>query len=530
MEPLAKESKGHCPTICNCGLADYRDLLDLQHRLRDERQRGEIPDTVLIIEHKPVITLGARQSANKLLVSRDELAQKQIDVVEIRRGGGATAHNPGQLVFYPILNLQDLKLGINEYIRELEAIGIELLEQLGVKSQRRKGFPGLWVVRQDSPQVGEKKIASIGVRVSKSVTCHGMAINIQNDLSIFDYIIPCGLENVRMTSVFNETGKKCSMQEAKDHLSRLLVRHFGPEIRKCERRLPAWLNRPLPAGGTYNHTDSILSSLGLETICGSANCPNRGECWSRGTATVLILGNVCTRNCKFCSVAKGRPAPPDPTEPQRVAEMAKQMGLKYLVITSVDRDDLPDGGAGQFRDCIQEVRRQCPDVKFEILTPDFRDCQNEAIDILATEILSHRDISHRGHREHRDFVFAHNVETVPSLYSKARQGGNYQRSLKLLKLAKKSFAGVPIKSSIMLGLGESDDEVEQVLKDLRDVGCDRLTIGQYLKPSKESLEVVEYIRPAKFDWWRQKAVQLGFSWVMSSPFARSSYFAEQQNA
>ena len=492
--------------IIDAGVARFADILEQQHRLRDERQRGEIPDTVLIVEHKPVITLGARQSANKLLVSRDELAQKQIDVVEIRRGGGATAHNPGQLVFYPILNLQELRLGINEYIRELEAIGIELLEQLGVKSQRRKGFPGLWV--------NDKKIASIGVRVSKAVTCHGMAINMQNDLSIFDYIVPCGLENVRMTSVFNETGKKCSMQEAKDRLSRLLVRHFGPEIRKYERRLPAWLNRPLPAGGTYNHTDRILSSLGLETICGSANCPNRGECWSRGTATVLILGNICTRNCKFCSVAKGRPAPPDPTEPQRVAEMAKQMGLKYLVITSVDRDDLPDGGAGQFRDCINKTRQLCPDMKFEILTPDFQNCRQEAVKILADAL---------------PFVFAHNVETVPSLYPVARSGGDYRRSLDLLKIAKENYGNIQTKSSIMLGLGEADDEVEQVLKDLRDVGCDRLTIGQYLKPSKDSLDVVEYVPPAKFDWWRQKAVQLGFGWVMSSPFARSSYFAEQQN-
>jgi len=205
--------------IIDCGLANYREVLQLQHQLREKRRRGEIPDTVLIIEHSPVITLGARQSANKLLTGRKDLAQRHIDVVDIRRGGGTTAHNPGQLVFYPILNLQELNLGISEYIRELESIGAELLEHLDVHAERRKGFPGLWV--------GTKKIASIGVRVSKFITYHGMAINIQNDLSIFDFITPCGLDNVEMTSVLQETGKRCSISQVKEGLSQLLIRHFS---------------------------------------------------------------------------------------------------------------------------------------------------------------------------------------------------------------------------------------------------------------------------------------------------------------
>jgi lipoic acid synthetase len=526
------------PRIRDCGLEDFRKVLELQHRLVEQRRSGQIGDTVLIVEHQPVITFGARQLANKLLISKESLEAKGIDVVEIRRGGGTTAHNPGQLVFYPILNLQDLHLGINEYIRQLEAIGIELLEQFGVKAQRKKGFPGLWVEN--------RKIASIGVRVSRQITYHGMAINIQNDLSIFDYIVPCGLENVKMTSVLNETGKEHSMQAVKTHLKKLLLKHFEKtedRRQKTEsRRLPDWLRRRMPAGGEYNKTSDILNSLGLETICMNANCPNRGECWARGTATVLILGNICTRNCGFCSVPKGRPLPPDPDEPRRLAEMAKQLDLKYLVITSVDRDDLPDGGAGHFRDCIREVRRQCPDIRFEILTPDFRNCQEEAIEILATEILSHRVFlatedtegtevkNKKSNRGHREFVFAHNVETVPSLYPKARSGGDYQRSLNLLKLAKETFGNTPTKSSIMLGLGETDAEVEQVLKDLRSIGCERITIGQYLKPSRGSLEVAEYITPEKFNWWKQKAIELGFSWVISAPFARSSYLAEMDPA
>jgi lipoyl synthase len=498
---IAEKTKNSSLHIVDCSLADYRDVLQQQHQLCKERQQSKIPDTILITEHPPVITLGARQSANKLCTDIASLKKQGIDVVDVRRGGGATAHNPGQLVFYPILNLRELGLGISEYIRKLEAIGIELLEQLNVKTQRRKGFPGLWV--------NDRKIASIGVRVSKSVTYHGMAINIQNDLSIFDHIIPCGLENVKMTSAVNETGIRYSMDEVKNRLSQILKKHLS------RRRLPEWLKRPLPASAKYNFTETVLNSLGIKTICHNANCPNRGQCWSRGTVTVLILGSICTRNCKFCAVTCGRPDPPDPTEPARIAEMAEQMDTKYLVITSVDRDDLPDGGAGHFRDCINQVRNRCPNVKFEILTPDFRNCQAQAIEILADAL---------------PFVFAHNIETVPSLYRKVRAGGDYQCSLNLLKSARQTYKNTSTKSSIMLGLGETDAEVEQVLKNLRNVGCDRITIGQYLKPSKDSLEVVEYIPPAKFDWWKQKAVSLGFSWVMSSPFTRSSYFAERQNS
>ena len=508
---MAEKTKEHPLRIYDCGLADYRQVLQQQHELQEKRRRGEIPDTILITEHPPVITLGARQSANKLQVSRDSLKQQHIDVVDIRRGGGTTAHNPGQLVVYPILHLQELDLGISEYIRKLETIGAELLEKSGVRSQRRKDLRGLWI--------DNRKIASIGVRVSKFVTYHGMAINIQNDLSIFDYITPCGLDGVEMTSVLKETGKHHSMTQVKKQLSQLLIKHFSTSnetqiTSRKPRKLPPWLRRPLPASESYNHTNNILKSLGLQTICNNANCPNRGECWERGTATVLILGNICTRSCRFCSVATGKPEPPDPAEPLRLAEMAEQMGLKYLVITSVDRDDLPDGGAGHFRDCINKVRQRCPDMKFEILTPDFRNCQARAIEVL---------------RDALPFVFAHNIETVPSLYPIARAGGDYQRSLNLLKMAKESCDGIQTKSSIMLGLGETDAEVEQVLKDLRDVSCDRITIGQYLKPSKDSLDVAEYVRPAKFDSWKQRASELGFSWAMSSPFARSSYFAEQGN-
>ncbi len=278
------------------------------------------------------------------------------------------------------------------------------------------------------------------------------------------------------------------------------------------RRLPEWLKRRLGAGQTFTHTHHTLDTLGLETICTNANCPNRGECWSRGTATVLILGNICTRNCKFCSVGHGKPLPPDPTEPDRVATMSKEMKLKYLVITSVDRDDLDDGGAGHFRDVIQTSRDAVEGLEFELLVPDFRDCQDKALEILADAL---------------PFVFGHNVETVPALYKTARPGGVYERSLALLEKAKQKWPDIQTKSSLMLGLGETDEQLLDVLKDLRAIGCDRLALGQYLKPSKESLDVVEYITPEKFDWWDKQARALGFTWVQSSPFTRSSYHAEE---
>ncbi len=230
----SKSTIGNALRIVDCGLADYRQVLNQQHQLHEERRQDIIPDTILIVEHPPVITLGARQSANKLLTSKEGLLQKGIEVVPVRRGGGTTAHNPGQLVFYPILKLRELGFSINEYIRKLETIGTELLEQLGVRSERLKGLPGLWIMDGKRATSDErratKKIASIGIRVSKGVTYHGMAININNDLSIFDLFVPCGLDGVQMTSVLKETSKKKSMDDVKKKLTVLLINHFSGSI------------------------------------------------------------------------------------------------------------------------------------------------------------------------------------------------------------------------------------------------------------------------------------------------------------
>jgi lipoyl(octanoyl) transferase len=207
-------------TVIDCRVAEFDEVLLQQNTLHEQRQAGKIPDTVLIVEHTPVITLGARQSANRLLTDPDELARQGIHCVQIRRGGGTTAHNPGQLVFYPILDLHARGLGIGEYIRTLEDIGIELLSQLNVDTERKKGFPGLWV--------GPRKIASIGVRVSRQISYHGMAVNIQNDLQIFAHFVPCGLDGVEMTSVLKETGQESSMSQVKQALTELLRKYFTP--------------------------------------------------------------------------------------------------------------------------------------------------------------------------------------------------------------------------------------------------------------------------------------------------------------
>ncbi len=216
--PMAQQTDNRDLTIRDLGCTEYREVLDLQRQLNEQRRAGEIGDTVLVVEHPPVITLGARQSANKLLIGAETLAQRGIELVQIRRGGGATLHNPGQLVFYPILNLQQLGLGVSEYIRTLEAIGIDLLAELGLTGQRRQGYPGLWIE--------ERKIASVGVRVSRQVTRHGMAINIANDLSLFSLMVPCGLTGVQMTSVEKETGRDTDMEAIKIQLAVLLRRDF----------------------------------------------------------------------------------------------------------------------------------------------------------------------------------------------------------------------------------------------------------------------------------------------------------------
>lgn len=282
-------------------------------------------------------------------------------------------------------------------------------------------------------------------------------------------------------------------------------------------RLPPWFRIRLPAEG-YGATASAVHQRQLHTVCEEARCPNRSECWGRGTATFMILGETCTRACAFCAVATGQPLPADPDEPRRVAEAARSLGLDFIVLTSVNRDDLADGGAAQFAATLRALRAALPEAGLEILTPDFRQCEAAAVATIDAALPLRADGTTR-------LVWGHNVETVPSLYREARRGARYQRSLDLLRQVA-ALPGVEAKSAVMLGLGERDDEVRAVLRDLRDHGVTRLAIGQYLRPTPRHLPVLEYLAPERFDRWRDEALTLGFSWVRSGPLVRSSYHAE----
>ena len=280
---------------------------------------------------------------------------------------------------------------------------------------------------------------------------------------------------------------------------------------KIRPKKPHWLKRRLPLGPEYEQTRRRIRDGKLHTVCQEANCPNIFECFSQHTATFLILGGRCTRHCTFCAVAKGPSGPPDPDEPRRVAQAAAKMELNYVVVTSVTRDDLEDGGAGQFAETIQALRQKIGDVRIEVLIPDF---QGNAAALQAV-LDANPDILN------------HNIETVPRLYPKVRPQADYRQSLTLLQRASTAAPHIPTKSGLMLGLGETDDEIRQVLSDLRDHGCRILTVGQYLQPSIDHHPVLEYVTPEAFDSWRDYALEIGFGEVSAGPFVRSSYHAKQ---
>lgn len=280
-------------------------------------------------------------------------------------------------------------------------------------------------------------------------------------------------------------------------------------------RKPRWIRAKAPTGPNVMRIKNLLRDNNLHTVCEEASCPNLGECFGHGTATFMIMGDICTRRCPFCDVAHGRPNPLDVDEPQHLAEAIKLLNLKYVVITSVDRDDLRDGGAQHFVDCINAVRQESPQTRIEILVPDFRGRMDIALKIMS---------------ESPPDVFNHNLETVPRLYKKCRPGSDYEWSLKLLKRFKEMHPDTPTKSGLMLGLGETREEVIQVINDLRDHLGEMLTLGQYLQPSLNHLPVERFVTPEEFDELGDIARQLGFSSVASGPMVRSSYHADLQAA
>ncbi len=282
----------------------------------------------------------------------------------------------------------------------------------------------------------------------------------------------------------------------------------GPVVRA---RKPEWLRVRAPGSPGYLRLKGLMRELNLHTVCEEAQCPNIGECWHHGTATFMILGDVCTRACAYCAVAHGRPAPADPLEPVRVADAIRTLELSYVVITSVDRDDLPDGGAAIFADTIRETRRRRPACRIEVLIPDFQGDEAALRTVL----------------DARPDVLNHNTETVPRLYRMARSGGRYPRTLELLDRARRHAPDVPTKTGVMVGLGEERDELVAVFEDLRRVGCGILTIGQYLRPSLEHAPIVRYYRPDEFAELKAIALDLGFVHVESGPLVRSSYHAHE---
>jgi lipoic acid synthetase len=489
-----------------------------------------------------VYTLGLNGKREHLL------RENEIPVVAVDRGGQVTYHGPGQAVAYILCDIQRLGLGVNEFVNRLEQSIIDLLDSYQISAQRKAGAPGVYVEGS--------KIAALGLRIKRGRSYHGLSLNVDMDLSPFADINPCGYPQQPVTQL-KDLGIDKDINEVNQQLIKHLQQNLGyndvlrvassekmpeqdsknksrPVAGEHQRgadkvaripikveptvtlkRKPAWIRAKSPAHPEVQRLKKILREQRLHTVCEEASCPNLGECFGHGTATFMIMGDICTRRCPFCDVAHGKPLPLDTEEPVNLANTIKAMGLRYVVITSVDRDDLRDGGAGHFVDCISEVRSKNPDIKIEILVPDFRGRMDVALEIM--------------NRQPPD-VFNHNLETVPRLYKKARPGADYQWSLNLIKSFKALYPDVPTKSGLMLGLGETLEEVQQVMQDLRDHNCDMLTLGQYLQPSLDHLPVDRFVTPEEFDQLAEIGKSMGFTQVASGPMVRSSYHADLQAA
>lgn len=503
--------------------AEFEAVLALQEeivRLKAEDQ--DFPDVLLYLEHQDIYTVGRGSPKQPLL----QPIKKDIPWIEIGRGGQATYHGPGQLVGYPIFSLDQHGKDVHLFLRKLEDTLILTLCAFGVEGYRVEGMTGVWTGGDPGGKgVGagtdRRKIASLGIGVRRWVSFHGFALNINPDLSYFHAISPCGQDGSVMTSlqeIFDRDGRTLpDMTIIKSELTKALqqVFQFG-EIKhgyvKGMSR-PSWLKVHAPGSAEYQQTLRIVKDYKLVTVCEEAHCPNIGECWSHHTATFMIMGELCTRRCSFCSVKDGDLVslrPLDPLEPVRVAQAIAKLALAHVVVTSVNRDDLEDMGAKHFNLTAKAIRRFNPQTAIEFLIPDMQGKK-----ALLEIIFSQAEIA----------VLNHNLETVPRLYREVRPGANIKRSLQILAWAKELSPGVRTKSGIMVGLGETMPEVLAVMDELRQVGCDILTIGQYLQPTQDQLPVRRYISPDEFAHYNVEGLKRGFSFVESGPFVRSSYHA-----
>jgi lipoic acid synthetase len=506
--------------VFHLGTMEYEKARRLQEDIAVARARGAIGDVLLLLGHPPVITIGRGGGEEDILAPDALLRRAGVRVLLTDRGGRATYHGPGQLVAYPILEPPGGDL--HRHVWRLEEVVIRVLDTYGLTGGRVAEHPGVWVECPMQSGCPGKKIAAVGIAVRDGVTRHGLALNVSPNLAHFELLIPCGIANREVTSMARELGWVPDLTEVVERF----VQAFG-EVFECQperspggvvRRLetpaeqPHWLWRRVSVGAeaAVDRMENLLGGLQLHTVCQEAHCPNIAECFGRGTATFMILGDTCTRNCRFCAVSHGRPAPVDPEEPERVAEAATRLGLRHVVITSVTRDDLPNGGASQFAATVCAVRRRLPGATVEVLIPDLGGSRAALETVLASE----------------PDVLNHNLETVPRLYPRVRPQAEYRRSLGVLACAKAHASKTVTKSGLMLGLGERTAEVLRVLYHLRRARCDLLTLGQYLQPTDRHLPVRRYVPPAEFGWYEDKCRALGFQGVAAGPLVRSSYHAE----
>ena len=527
------------------GRLSYEEAWDLQRAFWEGRHQGRAgADYLLLQEHPHVYTMGRSGDPANLLVSEEDLAEAGAGRFDIDRGGDITYHGPGQLVGYPILLLADTRK-IIPYVRALEEVLIRTLADFGVEAWREEGLTGVWT--------GRGKAAAIGVRVSRRATMHGFALNVDPDMSFFDNMNPCGLTGRPVSSLTELAGRPVSVEEAVEALAPRFAEVFGyarretqlgaftrgqgrPRSYEVDRLLaagtfspqgrsavpvavgkrlegeparPPWMKVTARLGDEYQRLASLMRRLDLHTVCEEAGCPNIYECWGQGTATVMILGGVCTRACGFCNVTTGRPQGLDLEEPIRVAEAAAAMGLRHAVITSVNRDDLPDGGSAVFAQTVREVRRRVPGCDVEVLIPDFKGVRTDLERVL----------------EAGPTVLNHNTETVLRLQREVRTAAGYGRSLALLARAKWYDPDRAVKSGLIAGMGETREEILGALSDLRAVGVDIVTIGQYLRPTLRHRPVHRYVHPDEFAEYAAYGRRIGLPHVESGPLVRSSYHA-----
>ena len=531
------------------GKLPYSEAYDLQLGLHKAISNNyEDDDYLLLLEHDNVITSGRSSKDNNLLVSQEILNQMSIDFFETDRGGDITFHGEGQLIGYPIIRLQDPKKVV-PFVRSIENVLIQSLKELSIDSFTKEHDTGVWT------SMG--KIASIGIKVSKWTTYHGFSLNIFDKLEGFDLINPCGNEYESVTSIqsfndtvsFDEVSKIVSnnffklfeYSEVDEQFSQFTPKQlksnkefnidkmvaagvFKPSSKGIpitikgvlpnEPKRPEWMKVKANLGNDYRSLKNLLSEKKLNTVCEEASCPNIYECWSMGTATFMIMGDVCTRACGFCDVKTGKPGTLDLGEPKRVAESVKAMQLTHAVITSVNRDDLEDGGSQFFADTIYEVKKLNNKCDVEVLIPDFKG------DRLAIDNIIKASPE----------VINHNLETVPRLQREIRTSASYGRSLSLLHYVKSQGFEGKTKTGLIVGMGENKEEVASVLKDISKLNVDIVTIGQYLRPTAKHRPIDRYAPEEEFEYYKFIGESFGIPHVESGPLVRSSYHAKDSFA